>query len=129
MNKNNITYSIYNGDSMRFVIIYDGKINFKNIVKDGLSFLDIFNELNKRKIRNIESIKLLLIYKNIYFIKLVRGPISLIVEGKYVYSNSFNNNKTFFWLKKILGKYNLNIKYIKYAVINRNRLFIIKYNN
>ena len=129
MNKNNITYSIYNGDIMKFIIIRNGKLNFKNMIKNNIKLENIFLELRKRNIKNIESIKLLLVYKKIYIFKLIKDPVSLIIDGKYIYSNLFKDEKNFFWLRKILKKYKLSIRYIKYAVISRNKLFIIKYNN
>ena len=129
MNKNIIPISIYNGDNMNYIIIKNGKVNFKNLIKNKMDINKLFYELYLRKIKNIEGIKLLLVFKKLYIFKISKEPISLIIDGKYVYSNFFNNDINFFWLKKILKKYRININMIKYAVYIKNKLFIIRYNN
>lgn len=113
----------------KYIIIKNGRINFKNLIYNNILINDLVKEMRKRDIENIESIKLLIFYRNILIFRILKDPISIVMDGKIIYSNLLFKEKNILWFKKILKKYKLDIKTIKYAVCVKNKLFIIRYNN
>lgn len=110
-----------------FVIIYNGKINFINAIKNNINFNDVIKFLKKKKINEIENVEILIsIYNKVFFVKEKIRPINLVVDGKILYLNLFKLKKSLFWFNGILRKNNTNLSNVLYAVSLNKRLYIIK---
>ena len=113
----------------RFIIIKNGKINFKNLVLNKIAVSELIIKLKNRNIKSIEFIKSLYVYRNIYIFKIDNDLISLVIDGKIVYSNAIRNREIILRFKNILKKYKISIKEVMYAFYNKDKLFIIRHNN
>lgn len=116
------------------LIICNGKINFKEMVKQRYSMDDLLLELRQREIKSIENVeyaflepngKLSIFKYNILKLK-SNYPMPLIVDGeiqekvlKYIHKNKI-------WLKNTLSRKKLNIEDVFYCFYKGSKLYIIK---
>ncbi len=116
------------------LIICNGKINFKEMVKQRYSMDDLLLELRQKEIKSIENVEYaflepngkLSVFKYNFFKMKSNYPMPLIVDGeiqdkalKYI-----NKNKS--WLNKILNQKNLKIENVFYCFYKGSKLYIIK---
>lgn len=121
-------------DGKPSLIINNGKINYKEMVKQRYSLDDLLVQLRQNSIKSIEDIeyaflehngKLSIFPYNILHID-SNYPMPLIVDGIIQKDTLKNINKSDNWLCNIIDKNNLNIKDIFYAFYKRKKIFIIK---
>ena len=116
------------------LIIYCGKINFKEMVKQRYSMDDLLLELRQREIKSIEDVEYdflepngkLSIFKYNIFRLNSSYPMPLIVDGeiqekvlKYIHKNKL-------WLTNTLKMKNLKIDDVFYCFYKKHKLYIIK---
>ena len=116
------------------LIIYCGKINFKEMVKQRYSMDDLLLELRQREIKSIEDVEYaflepngkLSIFKYNIFRLNSSYPMPLIVDGeiqekvlKYIHKNKL-------WLTNTLNMKNLKIDDVFYCFYKKHKLYIIK---
>lgn len=116
------------------MIIYQGKINFKEMVKQRYSMDDLLLELRQREIKSIENVEYaflepngkLSVFKYNFFNTKSSYPMPLIVDGdiqekalKYIHKNKI-------WLKNVLARRNLKIEDVFYCFYKGYKLYIIK---
>ena len=121
-------------DGKPSLIISNGKINYKEMVKQRYSLDDLLVQLRQNSIKSIEDIeyaflehngKLSIFPYNFFHID-SNYPMPLIVDGIIQKDTLKNINKSDNWLYDIIYKNNLNIKDIFYAFYKRRKIFIIK---
>ncbi len=121
-------------DGKPSLIICNGKINYKEMVKQRYSMDDLLLELRQREIKSIENVeyaflepngKLSVFKYNILGLK-SNYPMPLIVDGQiqkkvldYIHKNSS-------WLKLNLEKKHLRVEDIFYCFYKGSKLYIIK---
>lgn len=110
------------------VIILNGNINIKNMIKNKYSLLKLFNDLKKDNIlslnKNICAVlvnnKLMFYYKN----KINNRVVSIIINGNICYKELEVIGKDYNWLSRLLDKTKLDS--IIYSFYFNNILYIIK---
>ena len=119
------------------IIISHGKLNYNVLVSQRLSLDDLLLQLREKEIRSIEDVEYafletngkLSIFKYGAF-KIKRDiPMPVIVEGVIQKEILAEVNKSEEWLLKILHENNLDLNQVFYALVKKNSLYIIKYNN
>ncbi len=121
-------------DGKPSLIICNGKINYKEMVKQRYSLDDLLISLRVQGIKDLETIEYaflepngeLSVFKyNIFKIK-SNYPMALILDG-FVQKEALKHiKKTEDWLMDELANKNLTPKDIFYAFYKKNKIFIIK---
>lgn len=119
-------------DGKTSLIIYGGKLNYKEMVKQRYSVDDLLLSLRQKQIKSIEQVEFAFLEsngklstflfeknKNLY-------PMPLIVDGIINDETLARINKNTKWLKNELLKKNIDIENIFYAFYKEKSLFIIK---
>ncbi len=124
--------SIFDGKPS--LIICNGKINFKEMVKQRYSMDDLLLELRQKEIKSIENVEYAFLEPNgklsvfkYNFLKLPSNyPMPLIVDGQIQDKalDYIHKNKT--WLKKLLEQKKLTIENVFYCFYKGSKLYIIK---
>ena len=121
-------------DGKPSMIISNGKINYKEMVKQRYSLDDLLLQLRQSSIKSIEDIeyaflehngKLSIFPYNFFHIN-SNYPMPLIIDGKVQEETLLNINKNYTWLKKVIIKNNLSISDIFYAFYKGKKIFIIR---
>lgn len=115
--------------SDNIIIVLDGKINFKNMIKKKYSISSFYNDLkDNMTIFNDNTCILLKDNKLESYIKKdsIDEPIPIIIDGLLHNNGLLTIEKSNIWLNKILNKYNYNIQDIFYSFFYNNKLYIIK---
>ena len=116
------------------MIISNGKINYKEMVKQRYSLDDLLVQLRQNSIKSIEDIeyaflehngKLSIFPYNILHIN-SNYPMPLIIDGKAQEETLLNINKSQSWLRQLLMNNNLKFNDIFYAFYRKKKVFIIK---
>ena len=113
-------------------IIKNGKVNYKEMVKERYGINDLLKELRLKEIKSLEDVDYailenngsLSIFKKNNIDK--RYPMPLIIDGKLEKRCLKEINKSISWLNNILDKKSLSIEDVYYAFYNKNSLFILK---
>ena len=121
-------------DGKPSLIICNGKINYKEMIKQRYSLDDLLISLRQQGIKDLETIEYaflepngqLSVFKyNIFKLK-SNYPMALILDG-FVQKEALKHiKKTEEWLIDELADKNLTPKDIFYAFYKKNRIFIIK---
>lgn len=116
------------------LIICNGKINYKEIVKQRYNMDDLLLQLRQNEVRNIEEVEYafleyngkLSVFKYKPFRIKTSYPMPIILDGEIQESTLkiIKRNKT--WLINELNKKNTNPKEIFYAFYQKKKLYIIK---
>lgn len=127
-----VLYSYFNLSSCdKSLIIFDGNIDFKNMIKSNYSLTNLFNDLKKHKISYLDGNicaflkngKLDFYYKNN---KLYYNIVPLIIDG------SINNNGISFLgkretiIEQYLNNCNILISDVLFAFYYNSKIYIIK---
>lgn len=116
------------------LIIADGKVNYKEMVKQRYSMDDLLLSLRQKEIKSIDEIEYaflepngkLSIFKYNLFKTKGNYPMPLIVDGEIQKKALTQIHKDKNWLEQELAKKGLLIKDIFYAFKKKNKLFLIK---
>ena len=119
-------------DGKPSLIIYSGKVNYKEMVRQRYTIDDLLFELRQKGIKSIESIEYALLESNgklsIFEKKILdkNYPLPLIIDGEIQTSTLKSINKSKVWLEYLLKKSNLSKEDIFYCFYKGYKLFIIK---
>ena len=124
-------------DGKPSLIIVNGKINYKEMVKQRYSLDDLFVSLRQKEIRDIEMVEYaflepngeLSVFKYNFFKMHSPYPVALILDGVLQKNVLKHIKKTEDWVVDELAKKNLLIKDIFYAFYKNKKIFIIKKND
>ena len=127
--KSNLFRKIVDGNPS--VIIKNGIISFKEMIKQRYTLDDLLQQLRENKIKSIEEVGYAILENNgslSVFKKDDKNfyPLPLIVDGKIEKTALKDINKTERWLNMILYKKNIDLKNVFYAFNKDNELYIIK---
>ena len=123
-------------DGTPTVIIKQGKINFKDMVKESYNLDDLLTQLRNRGIKSIEDVDYALLEtsgKLSVFPKMgtTSGdfPLPVILDGQIEKDTLKELNKDESWLMNLLKKENANLKDVFYAFYRKKSLYLIKKEN
>ena len=124
-------------DGKPSLIIVNGKINYKEMIKQRYSLDDLLVSLRQKEIRDIDMVEYaflepngeLSVFKYNFFRLKSPYPQALILDGELQNKVLKYIKKTPEWVKDELLKNNLTIKDIFYAFYKNNKIFIIKKND
>jgi uncharacterized membrane protein YcaP (DUF421 family) len=120
-----IKYMLFNKKAL---VIKDGKLNFKEIVKRQYKINDLLNELNNRNIKRIEDVDYALLeYNNNLVLRNDKEiPIPIILNGRIDYFSLRLIHKNTNWINKIIEKENILLENIFYAFYKHKKVYIIQ---
>ena len=116
-------------DGSPCVIIKDGKLNFKEMVKLRYSLDDLVSQLREQSIMNIEDVNYAVLENNgklSVFKEEKEYPLPLILDGKIDYSVLKEIKKDKKWIDMILNKNKITLDNVFYAFYTKEKTFIIK---
>ena len=116
-------------DGKPAVIIKNGKLNFKEMVKLRYSLDDLVSQLREQGIMNIEDVNYSVLENNgklSVFKEEKNYPLPLILDGQIDYSVLKEIKKNEKWLNLILEKNNIDLNNVFYAFYTKEKTFIIK---
>ena len=116
-------------DGKPAVIIKNGKLNFKEMVKLSYSLDDLVSQLREQGIMNIEDVNYAVLENNgklSVFKEEKNYPLPLILDGQIDYSVLKEINKNEKWLNLILEKNKIALNNVFYAFYTKEKTFIIK---
>lgn len=123
-------------DGKESVIISNGKLNFKEMLKQRYNLNDLLLQLREKQIRSIEEVDYAILENNgklSVFVKEDKDnkvfPLPLILDGVIQENNLSFINKNKKWIYNILEKKKLNLNEVFYAFLKNNQIFIIKKDN
>ncbi|MBD8924230.1 DUF421 domain-containing protein [bacterium] len=124
-------------DGKPSLIIVNGKINYKEMIKQRYSLDDLLVSLRQKEIRDIEMVEYaflepngeLSVFKYNFFKMHSPYPVALILDGVLQKNVLKHIKKTEDWVVDELAKKNLLIKDIFYAFYKNKKIFIIKKND
>lgn len=116
-------------DGKPAVIIKNGKLNFKEMVKLRYSLDDLVSQLREQGIMNIEDVNYAVLENNgklSVFKEEKNYPLPLILDGQIDYSVLKEIKKNEKWLNLILEKNKIALNNVFYAFYTKEKTFIIK---
>ena len=118
-------------DGKPSLIILDGKLNIKEMVKQRYSLDDLLMSLRENQIKGINEVEYAILETNgrlSVFKKDKDGtyPMPLIIDGIVDNDALLNLNKTSIWLNKILENNNLGVENVLYAFYKKKKLYVIR---
>ena len=125
---------IIEGDPI--TIINNGKINYKEMIRQRYTLDDLLLQLRQSNIKNISDVEYAVLENNgklsIFKYNLIKSktdfPLPLIVDGSIQNKTLLYLNKDKNWLNSKLIKYDINIKNVFYAFYKKNKFYLIKNN-
>ena len=132
--KNNKIRSLLDGDPS--FIIKNGKINYREMIRQKYNLDDLLTQLREKGERNIEDIEYAILENNgtlSVFPYNKRNntplPMPVILDGKLQYNTINDMGKNEHFIMTLLKDKHLMVKDIFYAFYKDKNLFIIKYND
>ena len=127
--KSNLFRKIVDGNPS--MIIKNGIISFKEMVKQRYTLDDLLQQLRENKIKNIEEVGYAILENNGTLSVFKKDennyyPLPIIVDGKIEKDALKDIKKSERWLNMILYKKNIELKNVFYAFNKDNELYIIK---
>ena len=123
-------------DGVPSIIINNGKVNFKEMIRQRYNLDDLLTQLREQKIKTIEDVDFAILENNgnlsvfsKYDSRVGEYPIAIILDGKINYQTLKKINKSQKWLEEMLIKKKINLSQIFYAFYSNNSLYIIKNDN
>lgn len=118
-------------DGKPSLIVQDGKLNVKEMIKQRYSLDDLLLSLRENQISGLNEVDYAILETNgrlSIFKKDKKGiyPLPVIIDGIVDNDALLNINKTNVWLNKVLNDNNLGIKDILYAFYKKNKLYIVR---
>lgn len=116
-------------------IIKNGRINYREMVRQKYNLDDLLTQLREKGYRNIEDIEYAILENNgtlsvfEYGNKKIDSPLPMpiILDGKIQYDTIHNMNKKEEFVKDILKEKNIELRDVFYAFYKNKNIFIIKY--
>lgn len=117
-------------DGVESVIIYDGKLNIKEMQKQRYNMDDLILQLRLTNVASLKEVKYLILENNgkISVFKNDDNPMNpfpLIISGKIEYKNLKLLGLSEAWLNKKLKEKNKLLKDVYYASYDKNDLYIV----
>ena len=127
--KSNLFRKIVDGNPS--IIIKNGIISFKEMIKQRYTLDDLLQQLRENKIKSVEEVGYAVLENNgtlSVFKKDEKNyyPLPIIVDGKIEKNALKDIKKDKRWLNMILYKKNIELKNVFYAFNKDNELYIIK---
>lgn len=120
-------------DGVPSIIINNGKVNFKEMIRQRYNLDDLLTQLREQKIKTIEDVDFAILENNgnlsvfsKYDSRVGEYPIAIILDGKINYQTLKKINRSQKWLEEMLIKKKINLSQIFYAFYSNNSLYIIK---
>lgn len=118
-------------DGKPSLIIQDGKLNVKEMIKQRYSLDDLLLSLRENQIKGINEVDYAILETNgrlSIFKKDKEGtyPLPLVIDGEVDNDALLNINKTSVWLNKLLNNNDLTVKDVLYAFYKKNKLYIVR---
>lgn len=116
------------------VIINQGKINYKEMIKQRYSLDDLLFSLRQNEIKSILDVEYafletngkLSIFKYNLFKSSSAYPLALIIDGEIQNNTLRNIKKTKLWLNYYLNKQGVNLEDVFYAFYKNKKVYIIR---
>ena len=116
-------------DGVPSIIINNGKVNFKEMIKQRYNLDDLLTQLREKKIKSIEDVDFAILENNgnlsvfsKYDSRVGEYPIVIILDGQINYQTLRKINKSQKWLEEMLVKKKINLSQIFYAFYSNNSL-------
>ena len=123
-------------DGEEKVIINQGKIVLKSMIKEKYNMNDLYTQLRNLNVRSIEEVEYAILETNGKLSVFTYAenkehifPLPLIVSGKINYVNLKLAGKNKKWLKQELAKQGIDAKEVYGASLANNKLLVVKYLN
>ena len=121
-------------DGKPSILICNGKLNYKELIKQRYTMDDLLLELRQKSIKSIEEVEYAFLEPNgkLSVFKYNNSktksnyPMPIILDGKVQYQTLVKINRDINWLNKELFNVNLTYKNVFYAFYKKNKIFIIK---
>ena len=115
------------------MIIINGKINHKEMIKQRYNLDDLLLELRSNEIKNISEVEYAILEANgkLSIFKYNKSkkcfPMPIILDGQIINDSLIYLNKNINWLNNILNNKNIRLKNVFYAYQSNNKIhFILK---
>lgn len=116
------------------LIIANGKVNYKEMVKQRYSMDDLLLSMRQKEIKSIDEIEYaflepngkLSIFKYNFFKTKSNYPMPIILDGEIQKKALQYIKKNQGWLERELAKKGLTVKEVFYAFKKKNRIFLIR---
>lgn len=111
------------------VIISNGKLNFKEMIRKHYKMTDLLKQLELKGIKRIEDVKYALLENNgMLSIDYNRNvPVPIILNGEIQASTLKQINKNNEWVNRVIKKEKVDLNNIFYAFYNNGKIYIIKH--
>lgn len=121
-------------DGKPTLIIKDGKLSFREMIKQRYSLDDLLLALRQKDIKSLKDVEYAILEKNgkLSIFKYENNkkrsgfPLPIIIDGEVDINSLKDINKDLSWLNKILLENNLSIDNVFYAFYKDNELYFIK---
>lgn len=120
-------------DGVPSVIICNGKINFKEMVRQRYNLDDLLTQLRAKQIKTIEDVDFAILENSgnlsvfsKYDSRFGEYPLALILDGKVDYDTLKKIHKSSKWLDEKLEEKRVLLEEVFYAFYSKNSLYIIK---
>lgn len=120
-------------DGEASMIIDNGKVNFKEMIKQRYNLEDLLTQLRAREVKSIEEVEYAILEtsgKLSVFTKDARNsgpyPLPMILDGKIQKATLKSLKKSEKWLKQLLDTKKVKLDDVFYAFYKDKQLFIIK---
>lgn len=119
-------------DGKPSVIIMNGKLNIKEMLRQRYSLDDLLLSLREKEIKNIKDVSYAILETNgkLSIFKKQGDdksyPLPLIIDGVVDTDSLYNVNKTTVWLNEVLNLNGLAVNDILYAFYKKKKLYIIR---
>jgi len=122
-------------DGKPVFIIKNGKVNYKEMIKQKYGLDDLLEQLRERGYRNIEEIEYAILENNgtlsvFPYNKMKKStplPMAIIIDGNIQYDSLKAMNKDKSYLDNLIKSKNLKLEDIFYAFSKNKNIYIIKY--
>lgn len=121
-------YNIFTKNNSEILLIKEGIIDFKSLVKCGYSYDNLIKYLNKRRIRLDEVEYCFFVNGRLSIIRnkfITHYPVSVIIDGNIVMNNLEVINKDNKWLEMELDDVNLTLDLVDYAYFKKDKLYFV----
>ena len=121
-------------DGKPALIISNGKVNIKEMIRQRYSLDDLLLALRQKEIKSLKEVEYAILENNgklsvFKYDKKLKGsdyPLPIIIDGSIDFNTLREINKDLFWLNKMLTENNLLIENVFYAFYKNNDIYFIK---
>lgn len=119
------------------VMILNGKVNYKEMIKQRYNLDDLLLQLRQNKVKSIEEVEYavletngkLSVFKYNLFKIPTNYPVPVIIDGNIQYQTLKNIDKTASWLSKKLEDMQLKPEEVFYAFYKKTSMYVIRKND